>query len=189
ISAASPDIRDREMKKVLFRPIENERAVEDVEVDGPCQFDVVDEEEEEGERKPSRKQKSLGLLCQKFLALYPDYPTSDTISISLDEVSTSLGVERRRIYDIVNVLESLMIVGRVAKNQYVWYGRRRLGSTLAELQRMGRRQRYHLHMEQAGEGGHREGATTHTPEEGGEGDSSCGESRVGGNCPQTLTLG
>lgn len=35
ISAASPDIRDREMKKVLFRPIENERAVE--EVDGPCQ--------------------------------------------------------------------------------------------------------------------------------------------------------
>ncbi|XP_029617636.1 transcription factor E2F7 isoform X2 [Salmo trutta] len=171
ISAASPDIRDREMKKVLFRPIENERAVE--EVDGPCQFDVVDEEEEEGERKPSRKQKSLGLLCQKFLALYPDYPTSDTISISLDEVSTSLGVERRRIYDIVNVLESLMIVGRVAKNQYVWYGRRRLGSTLAELQGMGRQQRYHMHMEQAGEGGHREGATTHTPEEGGEGDSSC----------------
>eukprot|EP00063_Salmo_salar_P089292 XP_014064127.1 PREDICTED: transcription factor E2F7-like [Salmo salar] len=171
ISAASPDIRDREMKKVLFRPIENERAVE--EVDGPCQFDVVDEEEEEGERKPSRKQKSLGLLCQKFLALYPDYPTSDTISISLDEVSTSLGVERRRIYDIVNVLESLMIVGRVAKNQYVWYGRRRLGSTLAELQGMGRQQRYHLHMEQAGEGGHREGATTHPPEEGGEGDSSC----------------
>lgn len=52
---------------------------------------MVDEEEEEGERKPSRKQKSLGLLCQKFLALYPDYPTSDTIGISLDEVSTSLG--------------------------------------------------------------------------------------------------
>uniref|UniRef100_A0A8C7JUB3 Transcription factor E2F7 n=1 Tax=Oncorhynchus kisutch TaxID=8019 RepID=A0A8C7JUB3_ONCKI len=177
ISAASPDIRDREMKKVLFRPIENERAVEDVEVDGPCQFDVVDEEEEEGERKPSRKQKSLGLLCQKFLALYPDYPTSDTINISLDEVSTSLGVERRRIYDIVNVLESLMIVGRVAKNQYVWYGRRRLGSTLAELQGIGRQQRYHLHMEQAAEGGHREGATTHTPEEGGEGDSSCAKVR------------
>ncbi|CAB1346235.1 unnamed protein product [Coregonus sp. 'balchen'] len=128
ISAASPDIRDREMKK----------------------FDVVDEEEEEGGgTKPSRKQKSLGLLCQKFLALYPDYPTSDTISISLDEVSTSLGVERRRIYDVVNVLESLMILGRVAKNQYVWYGRRHLGSTLAELQGMGRQQRYHLHMEQA----------------------------------------
>lgn len=45
ISAASPDIRDREMKKVLFRPIENEREkpvtpvplVEEIEVEDPCQ--------------------------------------------------------------------------------------------------------------------------------------------------------
>lgn len=45
ISAASPDIRDREMKKVLFRPIENEGAkpatpespVEDAEADESCQ--------------------------------------------------------------------------------------------------------------------------------------------------------
>lgn len=45
ISAASPDIRDREMKKVLFRPIENEEVkpatpespAEDDEKDDPCQ--------------------------------------------------------------------------------------------------------------------------------------------------------
>lgn len=45
ISAASPDIRDREMKKVLFRPIENEGAkpatpespAEDAEADDSCQ--------------------------------------------------------------------------------------------------------------------------------------------------------
>lgn len=37
ISAASPDIRDREMKKVLFRPIENER-------DKPASPDAVTEE-------------------------------------------------------------------------------------------------------------------------------------------------
>uniref|UniRef100_A0A668AY06 Uncharacterized protein n=1 Tax=Myripristis murdjan TaxID=586833 RepID=A0A668AY06_9TELE len=44
ISAASPDIRDREMKKVLFRPIENEREkraspnpAEDTEVEDSCQ--------------------------------------------------------------------------------------------------------------------------------------------------------
>ncbi|XP_034529639.1 transcription factor E2F7 [Notolabrus celidotus] len=159
ISAASPDIRDREMKKVLFRPIENEKekpespqaVVEDAEVEDSCQFEAADEEED-ADKKPSRKQKSLGLLCQKFLALYPDYPPPHKpICISLDEVASSLGVERRRIYDIVNVLESLMIVGRIAKNSYTWYGRQRLEVTLEDLQRRGLQQGYHLQMEAAAE--------------------------------------
>lgn len=44
ISAASPDIRDREIKKILFRPIENEEKLvvveeeeEDAELDDPSQ--------------------------------------------------------------------------------------------------------------------------------------------------------
>ncbi len=52
------------------------------------QYEALDD----SEKRPSRKQKSLGLLCQKFLALYPDYPeTSESINISLDEVATRLG--------------------------------------------------------------------------------------------------
>lgn len=44
-------------------------------------------------RRPSRKQKSLGLLCQKFLARYPSYPLSaEKTTISLDEVAVSLGM-------------------------------------------------------------------------------------------------
>ncbi|XP_028935086.1 transcription factor E2F7 [Ornithorhynchus anatinus] len=145
ISAASPDMRDREKKKELFRPIENKNAAFsesqqlDIEGDG-----TIDEFEKQ---RPSRKQKSLGLLCQKFLARYPSYPLStEKTTISLDEVATSLGVERRRIYDIVNVLESLHLVSRVAKNQYGWHGRHSLRQTLKGLRRLGEELKYEEQM-------------------------------------------
>ncbi|EHB18196.1 Transcription factor E2F7 [Heterocephalus glaber] len=145
ISAASPDIRDREKKKGLFRPIENK---DDAFTDS-LQLDVVGDSavDEFEKQRPSRKQKSLGLLCQKFLARYPSYPLStEKTTISLDEVAVSLGVERRRIYDIVNVLESLHLVSRVAKNQYGWHGRHSLPKTLRTLQRLGEEQKYEEQM-------------------------------------------
>ncbi|KAJ7405729.1 Transcription factor E2F7 [Willisornis vidua] len=137
VSAASPDMRDREKKKELFRPIENS---EQSDTPDSLQYDIVDDStvEEFEKRRPSRKQKSLGLLCQKFLARYPNYPLStEKTTISLDEVASILGVERRRIYDIVNVLESLHLVSRVAKNQYCWHGRHNLSQTLKKLQEAG----------------------------------------------------
>ncbi|XP_005147964.3 transcription factor E2F7 [Melopsittacus undulatus] len=137
ISAASPDMRDREKKKELFRPIENS---EQSDTPDSLQYDMVDDStvDEFEKQRPSRKQKSLGLLCQKFLARYPSYPLStEKTTISLDEVASILGVERRRIYDIVNVLESLHLVSRVAKNQYCWHGRHNLSQTLKTLQEAG----------------------------------------------------
>nr|XP_060633404.1 transcription factor E2F7 [Anolis sagrei ordinatus] len=143
ISAASPDMRDREKKKELFRPIEN-NEFSDAFPDS-LQCDAVDDgmTDDYEKQRPSRKQKSLGLLCQKFLARYPSYPLSaEKTTISLDEVASSLGVERRRIYDIVNVLESLDLVSRVAKNQYCWHGRHSLSQTLKNLQEIGELQKY-----------------------------------------------
>ncbi|XP_069561529.1 transcription factor E2F8 [Brachyistius frenatus] len=137
INAASPEIRNREKELCM-------------DSDGRDGLDPSQETEngDESEKIISRKEKSLGLLCHKFLARYPDYPNPALKDICLDDVATELNVERRRIYDIMNVLESLHMVSRSAKNRYTWHGRTKLAQTLAILKQVGEEHRYGQQMQQ-----------------------------------------
>uniref|UniRef100_UPI0037E7DBF9 transcription factor E2F8 n=1 Tax=Semicossyphus pulcher TaxID=241346 RepID=UPI0037E7DBF9 len=138
ISAASPDIRNRE--KELCMDNDGREGVDSIQ---------DTENAEESEKMISRKEKSLGLLCHKFLARYPDYPNPAVNNdICLDDVATELNVERRRIYDIMNVLESLHMVSRSAKNRYAWHGRTKLAQTLAILKQVGEDHKYGQQMQQ-----------------------------------------
>lgn len=76
----------------------------------------------------SRREKSLEELSKKFLSLFLDKSES---LLSLDKITNQLGVERRRIYDIINILESLKLVSRKGKNNYKWNGFNRIYDTIS----------------------------------------------------------
>jgi transcription factor E2F7/8 len=68
-------------------------------------------------RRGSRAEKSLGLLSTKFMELYASSSAGES-QISLDHAAASLGVERRRMYDVVGILEACEVVVRKGKNSY-----------------------------------------------------------------------
>jgi E2F/DP family winged-helix DNA-binding domain. len=87
-----------------------------------------------------RKDKSLGVLCVNFMLRYDKMKALNpqvTPSVSIDEASAYLAVERRRIYDIINILESINIVSRKCKNTYNWHGMDGILDTFFALQKEG----------------------------------------------------
>lgn len=87
----------------------------------------------------SRKEKSLAVLCLNFMAVARETPfNSEGMKIiEIQQIAEQLGAKRRRIYDIINILESVMIVSRVKKNTYQWHGTDGLPAMFATLQKEG----------------------------------------------------
>ena len=77
----------------------------------------------------SRKDKSLGLLCDNFLK---HFATGASDTVELESVAEKLSVGRRRIYDIVNVLESLQVVSKNKASVYTWLGMASLPNRVAQ---------------------------------------------------------
>lgn len=85
--------------------------------------------------KYNRKNKSLGILAASFLKQFTE--TDECKEIGIDQLAADLAVERRRIYDVVNILEALQVVVKMGKNTYHWMGREHLSRQFALLQQEG----------------------------------------------------
>ncbi|KAM3966547.1 transcription factor E2F7 [Aphomia sociella] len=83
-----------------------------------------------------RKEKSLQILCDRFLNLFPLH-AGGSLEIQLDSTAAQLGVEKRRMYDIINILEAMQCAVHKRKNTYLWYGGSRLNSFLKTLKKQG----------------------------------------------------
>ncbi|CAH1403295.1 unnamed protein product [Nezara viridula] len=70
-------------------------------------------------RGPTRYDTSLGLLTKKFVNLLQRSPRG---IVDLNYASQHLDVQKRRIYDITNVLEGVGILEKRSKNNIQWRG-------------------------------------------------------------------
>jgi len=66
-----------------------------------------------------RHDNSLGVLTKKFIQLIR---TSPNQTVDLNDTVKELNVQKRRIYDITNVLEGIGFIEKVLKNKIKWAG-------------------------------------------------------------------
>ncbi|XP_014750461.1 PREDICTED: transcription factor E2F6 isoform X4 [Sturnus vulgaris] len=71
------------------------------------------------EGKRPRFDASLVLLTRRFMALLKKAPDG---VLDLNEVATTLGVRKRRVYDITNVLDGIDLIQKRSKNLIQWIG-------------------------------------------------------------------
>ncbi|XP_063280847.1 transcription factor E2F6 isoform X2 [Prinia subflava] len=69
--------------------------------------------------KRPRFDASLVLLTRRFMALLKKAPDG---VLDLNEVATTLGVRKRRVYDITNVLDGIHLIQKRSKNLIQWIG-------------------------------------------------------------------
>eukprot|EP00124_Ichthyophonus_hoferi_P005520 Ihof_evm1s823 gene=Ihof_evmTU1s823 len=112
--------QDKTVKRKLLQDYgEDELANQNNVVDSPPikKAKGVLDSPPEIDGKGTRFDTSLGLLTKKFTTLLREVP--DGI-LDLNKAAETLGVPKRRIYDITNVLEGIGLIEKKSKNNIQW---------------------------------------------------------------------
>ncbi|KAF9992692.1 Transcription factor e2f2, partial [Modicella reniformis] len=64
----------------------------------------------------SRSERSLGMLTKQFIHLLKE----ENGTLDLNKTADKLNVQKRRIYDITNVLEGIELIEKFKKNNVRW---------------------------------------------------------------------
>eukprot|EP00795_Rhopilema_esculentum_P008560 gene8560-14561_t len=78
---------------------------------------------ENGNDESPRYETSLGMLTKKFVSILRASPQG---VLDLNKATEMLDVQKRRIYDITNVLEGIGVIQKEAKNNIRWRGAKHL---------------------------------------------------------------
>ncbi|KAM5565104.1 transcription factor E2FC [Rosa sericea] len=118
-----------DQKKVLNDPVstipkswKGVQKISKSKVAKPIKSETVNAESQQNGVTPvttCRYDSSLGLLTKKFVRLLQD--TKDR-TLDLNKAAKVLEVQKRRIYDITNVLEGINLLVKVSKNHVRWKG-------------------------------------------------------------------
>ncbi len=80
-----------------------------------------------------RHENSLGVLTRKFVRLIK---TSPELTLDLNDAVKQLDVQKRRIYDITNVLEGIGYIEKLSKNKIKWVGQNEENNYLEEIKEL-----------------------------------------------------
>eukprot|EP00331_Platyophrya_macrostoma_P005494 CAMPEP_0176410746 /NCGR_PEP_ID=MMETSP0127-20121128/3228_1 /TAXON_ID=938130 /ORGANISM="Platyophrya macrostoma, Strain WH" /LENGTH=286 /DNA_ID=CAMNT_0017790277 /DNA_START=27 /DNA_END=887 /DNA_ORIENTATION=- len=82
-------------------------------------YDDDDNPKKSGKKSKARHDNSLSVLTKKFVELIKSSPG---LTLDLNEAVKELNVQKRRIYDITNVLEGIGYIEKILKNKIKWIG-------------------------------------------------------------------
>uniref|UniRef100_A0A2C9JGX0 E2F/DP family winged-helix DNA-binding domain-containing protein n=1 Tax=Biomphalaria glabrata TaxID=6526 RepID=A0A2C9JGX0_BIOGL len=134
LSGYQLDLIDEFDKPQVKRRLEldNEVTVEGFKTPKPCRKRKSQTESPRATRSPLEKTRydtSLGLLTKKFVGLLRNAPDG---VVDLNKASEILEVQKRRIYDITNVLEGINLIQKKSKNNIQWRGAANTFTTTGE---------------------------------------------------------
>ena len=86
---------------------------------GMVDKDDIDDDSADGGNRRGRKENGLVELTKKFINLLKEAPNQ---TLDLNDAVKLLNVQKRRIYDITNVLEGIGLIAKERKNNIRWNG-------------------------------------------------------------------